>query len=123
MLIGLKVPQAGVQLQENVLRQFFGGGVVAKEMPGNAEDHRLIAADEIRKIAHRDGGCTVRSRYRCYSQGSRCLTYLYAWGQAGECKIFVFRQEFLDFRSLLLRLQAGRLPWEPGSPFLHPRRS
>jgi hypothetical protein len=50
VLLRLKRGQSAMELEENILSQLLGGRTVCQKMPGNAEDHGLVAAHEIGKV-------------------------------------------------------------------------
>src|SRR4051812_42519912 len=42
----LDATEVAVELEEDVLRDLFAAVTVSEEMPGDAEDHRLVVADQ-----------------------------------------------------------------------------
>jgi hypothetical protein len=64
----LQSRQIGVELKKNVLRQLLGGGAVCQKMLGNAENHGLMEAHNLREIGF--GNVRgIRGSALCHGQG------------------------------------------------------
>jgi len=69
VLLRLKRGQSAMELEENILSQLLGGRTVCQKMPGNTEDHGLVAAHEIGKVGPGNVWSSVCEGVHWHGQG------------------------------------------------------